>query len=298
MRCGVIGTGALGRGIVASLARAGFPVLVYDRDAEAAAEAARAGGEAVASANALAAGSQAIFLILPDSADIFEVMGEVGDDLVPGSVVIIISTVSPETPVELGRRLAARGADVVDCPISGGPSRAEAGDLSVMAGGEAAVLERVRPALEAIGSSVVHIGPLGHGQIAKLANNLMGAVIIEGIAEGLALAAKAGADVQRVSDAIAGGSGSSWILREWVPETVFAGDYTRRFSLDLMCKDMRIISSFAEQLGVPVPAVEVARAAFERAVAGGFGGDDFSRAIQLHAEEAGTDLGASSGQGA
>ena len=97
----------------------------------------------------------------------------------------------------------------------------------------------------------------------------MGAVIIEGIAEGLALAAKAGADVMRVSEAIAGGSGSSWILREWVPETVFAGDYTRRFSLDLMCKDMRIISAFAEELGVPVPGVEVARDAFERAVARG-----------------------------
>ena len=221
-------------------------------------------------------------------------MGEIGDDLAAGSVVVIISTVSPETPVELGRQLAPRGVDVLDCPISGGPSRAESGELAVMVGGDAAVLERVRPALDAIGSSVVHVGPLGHGQIAKLANNLMGAVIIEGIAEGLALAAKAGADVQRVSEAIAGGSGSSWILREWVPETVFAGDYTRRFSLDLMCKDMRIISAFAEELGVPVPGVEVARAAFERAVAQGFGNDDFSRAIQLHAEAAGADLGGAS----
>ena len=272
MRCGVIGTGALGRGIVASLARGGYPVLVHDRDALAAAGAERAGGEAAASAGAVA--------------------DEIGDEFAAGSVVVIVSTVSPETPVELGRQLAARGVDVLDCPISGGPARAEAGELAVMVGGDADALERIRPALEAIGSSVVHVGPLGHGQIAKLANNLMGAVIIEGIAEGLALAAKAGADVQRVSEAIAGGSGSSWILREWVPETVFAGDYDRRFSLDLMCKDMRIISAFAEELGVPVPGVEVARAAFERAVAQGFGNDDFSRAIQLHAEEAGADLGA------
>ncbi len=267
-------------------------MLAHDRDAPAAAGAERAGGEATASAGAVAAGSDAIFLILPDSPDVFAVASEIADDLVAGSVVVIVSTVSPETPVELGRQLAVRGVDVLDCPIRGGPSRAEAGELAVMVGGETAVLERMRPALEAIGSSVVHVGPLGHGQIAKLANNLMGAVIIEGIAEGLALAAKAGADVQRVSEAIAGGSGSSWILREWVPETVFAEDYTRRFSLDLMCKDMRIISAFAEELGVPVPGVEVARAAFERAVAKGFGNDDFSRAIQLHAEEAGADLGA------
>ena len=127
----------------------------------------------------------------------------------------------------------------------------------------------------------------------------MGAVIIEGIAEGLALAAKAGADVQRVSEAIAGGSGSSWILREWVPETVFAGDYTRRFSLDLMCKDMRIISAFAERAGRARarPSRSPARPSSGRLPAGS-ASDDFSRAIQLHAEEAGTDLGASSGQGA
>ena len=291
MRCGVVGTGALGRGIVASLARAGFPVLVHDRDADAAAAAAGAGGTLASSASALAAGSDAIFLILPDSPDIFAVTGEIAGDLAAGSIAIIISTVAPETPVELARQLAPQGVHVLDCPISGGPSRALAGELSVMAGGDAAVFERARPALEAIGSSVVHIGPLGHGQIAKLANNLMGAVIIEGIAEGLTLAARAGADVQRVSEAIAGGSGSSWILREWVPETVFAGDYARRFSLDLMCKDMAIISALAGRLGVPVPGAEVARAAFERAVAAGFGRDDFSRAIQLHAERAGADLG-------
>ena len=219
---------------------------------------------------AVAAGSDAIFLILPDSPDIFAVVGEIGDDFAAGSVVVIISTVSPETPVELGRQLAPRGVDVLDCPISGGPvarrGRRARRDGRRRRGRRSSA---IRPALEAIGSSVVHVGPLGHGQIAKLANNLMGAVIIEGIAEGLALAAKAGADVQRVSEAIAGGSGSSWILREWVPETVFAGDYARRFSLDLMCKDMRIISAFAEELGVPVPGVEVARAAFERAVAAG-----------------------------
>ena len=181
---------------------------------------------------------------------------------------------------------------MLDCPISGGPCARRVGRRSrSWSAATRSVFERVRPALDAIGSSVVHVGPLGHGQIAKLANNLMGAVIIEGIAEGLALAAKAGADVQRVSEAIAGGSGSSWILREWVPETVFAGDYTRRFSLDLMCKDMahhqrvrrRARRSRARRRGRP----RGLRAGGRR----GYGNDDFSRAIQLHAAEAGADLG-------
>jgi 2-hydroxy-3-oxopropionate reductase len=288
MRCGVIGTGALGRGIVASLTRNGFAVTVHDRDPAATAEAARAGGIVAASASELAAASDALLLVLPDSPQIFEVIDEIAGDLAPGTVVLIISTVSPETPVELGRLLEPHGVQVLDCPISGGPGRAETGDLAVMVGGDEAVFERIGPVLDAIGSRVVHIGSLGHGQIAKLANNLMGGVIIEGIAEGLAFAAKAGADVQRVAEAIGGGSGSSWILREWIPETLFAGDYARRFSLDLMCKDMGIISAMADDLGVEVPAAEVARAAFERAVAEGFGNDDFSRAIQLHARRAGT----------
>jgi 2-hydroxy-3-oxopropionate reductase len=286
----VLGTGALGRGIVASLARGGHAVALYDRDAAATAEAVRAGGVAAAGASEVAAGSEAVLLVLPDSPQIFEVIDEISDSLARGTVVLIISTVSPETPVELGRLLEPRGVDVLDCPISGGPGRAEAGELAVMVGGDEQVLARVRPVLDAIGQTVVHIGPLGHGQIAKLANNLMGGVIIEGIAEGLAFAAKAGADVRRVAEAIGGGSGSSWILREWIPETLFAGDFARRFSLDLMCKDMGIISAMAGELGVPVPAADVARAAFERAVAEGFGGDDFSRAIQLHAARAGARL--------
>ena len=290
MRCGVIGTGALGLGIVGSLARNGFTVTVGDRDARALAEATSAGGVAAASSRELAAASDALLLVLPDSPEIFEVADEIAGELAPGSTVLIISTVSPETPVELGRRLAPRGVHVLDCPISGGPRRAASGDLAVMVGGDQAVFERVRPVLDAIGSRVVRIGPLGHGQIAKLANNLMGGVIIEGIAEGLAFAAKAGADVQRVAEAIGGGSGSSWILREWLPETLFARDYARRFSLDLMLKDMGLIGGLAASLGVETPALEVAAERFRSAVAAGHGGSDFSLVVPLTAREAGAEL--------
>jgi 3-hydroxyisobutyrate dehydrogenase-like beta-hydroxyacid dehydrogenase len=144
--------------------------------------------------------------------------------------------------------------------------------------------------LDALGSTVVHVGPLGHGEITKLANNLMGAVIIEGIAEGLAFAAKAGVDVERAAQAIAGGSGSSWILREWLPETLFRGDFAKRFPLDLMCKDMRIVEAMAAELAVPVPALEIAHAAFARAVERGHGDEDFARAIDLHVRDAGGSL--------
>lgn len=293
LRCGVVGVGALGRGIVASLARAELPVLSHDIDPEAAAAAAAAGAGVSESVAQLASGSDVVLLVLPDTPEILGVADDLAQGLGRGSAVLVVSTVSPETPIDLDRRLRPAGVDVLDCPISGGPSRAEAGELTVMVGGDPAAFARVRPVLEAIGRDVVHIGPLGHGQIAKLANNLMGAVIVEAIAEGLALAAKAGADVAQVVSAIASGSGSSWLLREWIPETVFCDDYGRRFSLDLMCKDMRLIAGLADRLEVPIPACEVARDTFERAVAAGYGGDDFSRAVELHARDAGTRLGGS-----
>ena len=293
LRCGVIGVGVLGRGIVMSLVRAKLSVLAYDLDPEAAGAAADAGAGVSESVAQLASRTDVVLLVLPDTPEILGIADDLAAGLSQGSAVLVVSTVSPETPIELDRRLRPLGIDVLDCPISGGPSRAEAGELAVMVGGDPAAFARVRPVLEAIGGEVVHIGPLGHGQIAKLANNLMGAVIVEAIAEGLALAAKAGADVPRVASAIASGSGSSWLLQEWIPETVFRGDYERRFSLDLMCKDMRLVAELADRLEVPIPACEVARATFERAVASGYGGDDFSRAVELHARGAGTQLGGS-----
>jgi 3-hydroxyisobutyrate dehydrogenase-like beta-hydroxyacid dehydrogenase len=134
------------------------------------------------------------------------------------------------------------------------------------------------------------VGPTGHGEIAKLVNNLMGAVIVLGIAEGLALAAASGADVERVCEAVAGGSGSSWILREWIPDTVFRGDYERRFSLDLMKKDMGVIADLARGAGVRTPALALATATFDRAIAAGYGSSDFSVVAALAAQDAGTVL--------
>jgi 3-hydroxyisobutyrate dehydrogenase-like beta-hydroxyacid dehydrogenase len=154
--------------------------------------------------------------------------------------------------------------------------RAEEGTLAIMVGASADGLRRARPLLAALGDNVVHVGPVGHGQLAKLANNLMGAVTTLGIAEGLALATRGGADVERVCEAIAGGSGSSWILREWIPETVLAGDYRRRFSVDLMRKDLQLIAAECERLGVPAPAAALARDTFDEAAASGHGDADFS----------------------
>jgi 3-hydroxyisobutyrate dehydrogenase-like beta-hydroxyacid dehydrogenase len=291
LACGIVGAGAIGRGFVATLARAGFSVTVYDVDGAATAAATELGAAAAPSLEALAGSSDVVLLALPDTP---QIEGALADGLEaglrPGSVVVVTSTVSPDTPVALERRLASLGVDVLDAPVSGGPAKAAAGELAMMVGGRDDVFERCRAVLEALSGHLVHVGPTGHGEIAKLVNNLMGAVIVAGIAEGLTLAAKLGADVRTVCDSIAGGSGSSWILREWIPETVFRGDYARRFSLDLMRKDMGLIADLAGSAGVRTPALDVAAEAFEQASRLGYGGFDFTIVAALSAREAGAEL--------
>ncbi len=289
--CGIVGAGAIGRGFVESLVRAGHPVSVFDVDAEAVALAVEAGAAAAASFAELARAADVVLLAVPDTPQIEAAFdGGLASGLRPGATVVVTSTVSPATPVELERRLAPAGVGVLDAPVSGGPVKAAAGELAIMVGGPAEVFERCRPVLEALAAHVVHVGPTGHGEIAKLVNNLMGAVIAVGIAEGLTVAAASGADVHAVCDAVSGGSGSSWILREWIPETVFAGNYQRRFSLDLMSKDMGLIRELSSSLGVPTPALDLAAGTFTRAIAEGYGSFDFSVVAALHARDAGVEL--------
>lgn len=289
--CGIVGAGAIGRGFAVSLVNAGYPTAVFDLDPTAVALAVEAGARPAGSLEELARFADIALLAVPDTPQIEAVLDDgLEAGLRTGSVVVITSTVSPRTPVEIERRLAPAGVGVLDAPVSGGPAKAAAGELAIMAGGSGEVFERCRPVLETLASHLVHVGPTGHGEIAKLVNNLMGAVIAVGIAEGLTLAAKSGADVQAVCDAVAGGSGSSWILREWIPETVFCGDYRRRFSLDLMKKDMGLIGELTRSLGVRTPALDVASATFERAIAEGYGRFDFSVVAPLHARDAGVEL--------
>ncbi len=209
--------------------------------------------------------------------------------LAEGSAVLLASTVAPATPRELAERLGARGVALLDTPVSGGPVAARDGSLRIMVGGSEEGFERARPLLEAVGRPV-HVGPVGHGEIAKLANNLMGSVIVLGIAEGLALAAKAGADLDKVREAIGGGSGSSWILEEWMPRTVLAGNTEADFAVRLMSKDMRLVGEYAEELGVPHAAGELAKETFDAVRDEGYGDRDFSILVALRAAEAGAPL--------
>ena len=288
-RCGVVGVGALGAVVAARLATEGFEVVAHDLDRERVAALAEAGVGAAASARDLAQCSDIVLVVLPDTPDVEAALrGEDGLEagLRDGSALLLVSTVKPATPQELARRLAPRGVDVLDTPVSGGPVAARTGGLAIMAGGADAAYARCLPVLEALGRPV-HVGPIGHGEIAKLANNLMGSVIALGIAEGLVLAAKAGADLDKVREAISGASGESWILSQWMPRTVLAGRIDADFAVRLMVKDMGVLSDYAQELGVRLRAGKLARETFTELSAAGHGGHDFSVLVALALAEAG-----------
>ncbi|MBS1881146.1 MAG: NAD(P)-dependent oxidoreductase [Actinobacteria bacterium] len=291
-RCGVLGVGVLGAAIAERLAAQGLPVSAYDIDPDRVAALAAHGVAAAGSPRELAASSDVVLLLLPDTPEVLAALeGPDGLEagLGEGSAVLLASTVTPATPQELAARLAPLGVELLDTPVSGGPVAAREGSLAIMVGGSEAGYERARPLLEAVGRPI-HVGPVGHGEIAKLANNLMGTVTVLGIAEGLALAAKAGADLDKVREAIGGGSGSSWILQEWMPRTVLAGSTEANFAVRLMAKDMRLVGEYADQLGVPHAAGELARETFDRVRDEGYGDRDFSVLVALRAAEAGAPL--------
>ncbi|HVW46113.1 MAG TPA: NAD(P)-dependent oxidoreductase [Solirubrobacterales bacterium] len=293
-RCGVLGAGSIGGSAAARLAEAGVEVGAFDLDAEKTVALAADGVAAAGSARELAERAEVIFLALPDTPHIESALA--GDDgllagLAAGSLVLLLSTIDPDEARRLGGELAAAGAELLDTPVSGGPVAARAGELTIMAGGSEAGFERARPLLELLSNHLVHVGPQGAGETAKLVNNLMGSVIVLGIAEGVALAAKAGLDVERTLEAVAGASGSSWILDTWIPRTILSDPSQTHFAVELMAKDMGLVRKLAEANGVPLEAGALAEKTFTDLRESGDAARDFSILLARRAEEAGATLG-------
>lgn len=292
--CGVLGSGSIGGSAAVRLAESGARVAAFDLDAERVAALAPHGVVAAGSARELAESSEVIFLALPNTPHIEAALA--GPDglragLGEGKLVLLMSTIDPGEARRLGDELAAAGTELLDTPVSGGPVAARAGELTIMAGGSEEGFARARPLLELLSNHLVHVGPLGAGETAKLVNNLMGSVIVLGIAEGVALAAKAGLDVERTLEAIAGASGSSWILDTWIPRTILSDPSQTHFAVELMAKDMGLVRELAEAVGVPLEAGALAEKTFTKLRDAGDGGRDFSILLARRAEAAGASLG-------
>jgi 3-hydroxyisobutyrate dehydrogenase len=196
-----------------------------------------------------------ILSIVSDSPDVEQViLGENGviHGARPGSVVVDMSTISPQVTRELAATLQGKGVDMLDAPVSGGEKGAIEGTLSIMVGGDAKVLERVRPAFDAMGKRIVHIGPNGMGQVCKLANQI--AVVLNNLSmsEALVFAARSGADPAKVLEAIQAGAAGSWALNNYAPK-ILRRDFSPGFLVSLQQKDLRLVMEAARDMKLSLP---------------------------------------------
>lgn len=254
-RVGFIGLGIMGKPMALNLLKAGFPVTVWNRSPERQEQVVAAGAQRANSPREVAEQSDIIVTIVSDSPDVQQVvLGEAGviHGVRAGSVVVDMSTISPQVTREIAAALKAKGADMLDAPVSGGEKGAIEGTLSIMVGGDAAVVERVRPAFNAMGKRIVHIGENGMGQVCKLANQIAVALNNLSMSEALVFAEKAGADPAKVLEALQAGAAGSWALNNYAPK-ILRRDFSPGFMVSLQQKDLRLVLEAARELKLSLP---------------------------------------------
>ena len=287
---GFVGVGTMGGRMAGNLLDAGYDLVVHDADESAAAAVAESGATAVGTPAEVAETAEVILTCLPDGDDVRDVaLGEDGfvEAMGDGQVLIDTSTVGAAAIREVADGLAEAGAETLDAPISGGPTRAEEGTLRLVVGGDADVLAACRPILDAVAGRVTHVGDLGAGQVAKLANNMITGFTLAGVAEALVFVEKAGVDRATVVDAIEGGPAWGWVLEnraEWMieehfEEVTFRGDY--------QYKDLRLAIRDAQEYGAPIPITSAAHEVFKALAQSGRGDLDTAAVITVLEEMAG-----------
>ena len=277
-KVGFAGLGTMGSAMAANLARAGFPLTVWNRTPGRAEELKSLGATEAASPRELARASELVVTCVTDSPQMAEVVfgaDGLAEGLAAGSVLIDCSTISPASTRELGGRLKDLGVAMLDAPVSGGSEGAVAGTLTIMVGGDPADLERASDVLHAMGRTITHIGPLGSGQVAKAVNQVILCGTYLGVAEGVVLAMKAGLDPERVVGALAGGAAGSWILQNRSGRMI-DDVYPLGFKLALHRKDMAIALELARSAGAVLPVAALAATLEDGLIAKGHGDDDNS----------------------
>lgn len=283
MNTGFVGLGAMGRPMTLNLLKAGHSVSVWARRRESLEPLIAAGANACASPAKLAESSEVMFTMVTTSADVEQVvLGDQGfiEGARAGSAVVILATISPEATRRIGAKLAERGVETLDAPVSGGPAGATDAALSIMAGGKAEVFERVKPLFQCLGKTIVHVGELGAGQVTKACNQLALCVTIQAIAEALALAKAAGADPAKVREALLAGLAQSRAL-EMMGERIVKRDFTPGIEARLHHKDMGIVLEMAHGLGIPVPAAALTTQQFNALMGMGGGRKDSGALIEV-----------------
>jgi 3-hydroxyisobutyrate dehydrogenase-like beta-hydroxyacid dehydrogenase len=279
VRVGVIGLGNIGGAIAANLVEDGHEVCVFDSDPARLDALVAAGASAAAGPDELARHAEVTFLSLPTPEVVRAVAERWLDGAGQGSVLVELSTNAPAAVRALGERVAARGASLLEAPLTGGAIGAQRRMLVFLVGGEPAVVERCRPLLEKLGRAVFHFGPLGLGNTAKLVNSLLAFAATWVSLEGLAIAARSGIDLRTLVEAVRTGGASNFFMDRMV-EGINQRGRPAQFALGLAAKDAGLVEEAAAQVGVPTPVAKAIAGVFREAAAAGLAERDWSDLVE------------------
>jgi len=270
---GFIGLGTMGRPMARKLLKVGYKITAYGRRKPVVDELIAAGAVAAESPSEAAQASDIVITMLPDSPDVRQVVtggNGVLQGARPGTVVIDMSTISPTVAREIFGLAAANGVDFLDAPVSGGAPGAVAGTLSIMVGGKQEVFERCLPVFQALGKNITYMGESGAGQMTKLCNQVICALNIQAVCEGLVLGAKAGLDMEKLLSVVSSGAAGSWMLSNLAPK-MLQRDFEPGFKVKLQQKDLRLALAAAEELKLPLPGTGLVQQLFRAVEAAGMG---------------------------
>ncbi|MGM8215468.1 2-hydroxy-3-oxopropionate reductase [Bacillaceae bacterium W0354] len=282
MKVGFIGLGIMGKPMCKNLIKAGYDVIVSSSNATTNMEMSDAGATVVDSWNELARQSEVVFVMVPDSKEVREVIvGEKGivNDLKHGSVVVDMSSISPITSQEIAKTLKENGVGFLDAPVSGGEPKAIDGTVSIMVGGDEETFIRCLPLLQVMGGSVVRVGEVGAGNSTKLANQIIVALNIAAVSEAFVLAKKMGVDLDLVYKAIRGGLAGSTVLDAKGPMMI-ERDFNPGFKIDLHLKDLNNVMKTAEEINVELPLTASMQDILQKLNDEGYGKEDHSAIIK------------------
>jgi len=292
MKIGFIGLGIMGKPMSRNLLKAGYQLVVFNRSKGAVNELVAAGARAATNPREVAEQAEIVITMLPNSPDVKDVvLGDAGiiEGAGKGSVVIDMSSIAPLVSREIAARLADKGIEMLDAPVSGGEPKAISGTLSVMVGGKKEIFNKCYPVMKAMAGSVVLVGSAGAGNIAKLANQIIVALNIAAVSEALVLAAKAGVDPELVYQAIRGGLAGSAVLDAKAP-LIMDRKFNPGFRIDLHIKDLNNVLETSHSIGVPLQLTASVMEIMQALKVDGLGDSDHGSLVRFYEKLAGIEV--------
>ncbi len=291
MKIAFIGMGTMGAPMALNLLKAGYDVTVHNRTRAKEVPVTKQGAKRAATPREAALKADIIITCVSDTPDVEAIiLGE--DGVIHGarrnSIVVDMSTVSPTATCAIAEALGRKGIKMLDAPVSGGSEGAQKGTLAIMAGGDETAFEKAEPVLQAMGTTIMHIGPIGSGQMTKAINQIVIAGVYQSVAEGMALGLKAGLDMEKVIKVVGGGAAGSWVMDNRA-DFMVKNHYPLGFKVQLHRKDLTIALNAAREMGVPLPVAAYVEQIENGLIVRGHGDEDVSAVARCIREASGID---------